>query len=92
MSEMQRDPETEAFIDTQEYADVYRFMRDEYESLQDNNIEYDPEVDDPLAAISAVASDKFEITHRQAMDIYKDIESKIAEHLLKLRGSNKGKL
>ncbi|PIC87969.1 hypothetical protein CSV72_02135 [Sporosarcina sp. P20a] len=92
MSDIQRDPETEAFIETQEHADLFRFMRDVFESLEDYDIDYDPEVDDPLAAMSAVASDKFEIPHRQAMDIYVDIQNKLTEHLLKLRGSNKDKL
>ncbi|WP_404333640.1 hypothetical protein [Planococcus rifietoensis] len=77
MSEIQRDSETEKFIDTLEYADIYRFMRSEYDRLTNGGDDYDVEVHD--AAVAESASKKFDITEEKAGNIYVDCEFKISE-------------
>lgn len=70
-----RDPEVEALIDQYpEEKDIYRFMRNEYETLEDT---YDSETLEEKVLVSA--SKKFNISADEAGDLYVRMEVRIAD-------------
>lgn len=77
MTEIQRDPATETFIDTLEHADVYRFMRSEHDRLSNDGDDYDAEAHDP--EVAEAASKKFDISAEDAGNLYEEYEVKIAD-------------
>ncbi|MEW5567368.1 hypothetical protein [Rossellomorea marisflavi] len=74
---IQRDPETEQFIDTLEHKELYRYMRDAYDEVTELGENYDPETHDEVVAERA--SQKYDVTAEQAMDIYTSVEMKIGD-------------
>lgn len=74
-----RDPDVEKLLDTLHghKAEVYRFMRDEYERITNNGDNYDVEQQDDMVA--KAASEKFSISEEQAGSIYVEVEVKISK-------------
>lgn len=70
-----RDPEVEALIDQYpEEKDIYRFMRNEYETLENT---YDSETLDKKVLLKA--SEEFPVSSVDAGDLYTRMEVRIAD-------------
>ncbi|QUG41571.1 hypothetical protein KD050_20240 [Psychrobacillus sp. INOP01] len=75
--ENQRDPETEVFIDTFQHAYVYRDMRAKYDDIK-GDVEkiFLEEYNEP---VSEYISEKYNITKKEALDLYTYFEIEISK-------------
>ncbi|EJW14740.1 hypothetical protein [Paenibacillus alvei] len=73
-----RDPEVEKLLDSlpKEEANIYRYMREEYDRVTNNGENYDETHDDLVARL---ARDKFNISEEKAGQIYIDVEFKVSK-------------
>lgn len=82
----ERDPETEAFIDTLENNHIYRDMRDQYDKITIKDDEYTDEHD---KIVAEYASRKYGISTVDAGQLYSNFEWEITKfHKRRMNGDN----
>jgi len=86
MMAVERVPENEAFIDTlpENEKSVYRFMRDKYDEVTNDGDDYQEQHDEEVAQVAAT---EFNISSKEAGDIYTAVEMKLADFYNKRKGS-----